>query len=178
MKKIIISIVLLFSVCGSAFGIYNYIKNMKELEALRSSTWTVDEVKDMTVQGMTIDNDSLMTDALTALIIRKIENGNADCSLGMKISDSQIDMGNLKTLMVRISNGDLSITDTLGNTEIDGHSISGSLHFTGEEILKVSTQSEETLQYILSLCKKEELKIEVNPDFGNGETEWLPTNYK
>ena len=78
---------------------------------------------------MAIDNDSLFTDALYALLEKKIDDGNLQASLKIKISDTSIDLKNLKKMLIKISNGTVEVSDSLKIIKREPHTILCRLDF-------------------------------------------------
>lgn len=176
MKKAIIAIVLLLILgAGGYFG-YRYYENKKIVDEINSNVWSVEEINNIKMVEMTIDNDSLFTDALYALLEKKIEDRNLQTSLDIKIKDTSIDLNKLKKMLIKISNGTTEVSDSLIITKKAPHTIFGRLVFNAGDLDTTETGKSNVVQLLEDLYTRHNLEVSIHPYFSKLETNWIKTS--
>lgn len=173
MKKAIIAItLLLLSGVGGFFG-YRYYQDKKMVDMINSNVWTVNEMSNLKLVEMTIDNDSLFTDALYALLEKKVEDKNLQASIDIKIKDTSIDLNKLKKMLIKISNGTTEVSDSLIITKKAPHTIIGRLEFNAGEIDTTENGRTNVIQLLEDLYTRNNLQVSIHPYFNQRETSWI-----
>ena len=173
MKKAIIAITLLLAIAAGAFFGYRFYEDKKIADSYNANTWTVEEMGNFKLVEMAIDNDSLFTDALYALLEKKIDDGNLQASLKIKISDTSIDLKNLKKMLIKISNGTVEVSDSLKIIKREPHTILCRLDFNVATTDSTENRKTNILQLIENLYTRENLDVSVHPFFDKHETDWV-----
>lgn len=176
MKKAIIAIILLLSLgTGGYFG-YRYYENKKMVDEINSNIWTVNEMSNLKLVEMTIDNDSLFTEALYALLEKKLEDRNLQASIDFKIKDTSIDLNKLKKMLIKISNGTIEVSDSLIIDKREPHNISGKLAFNAGELDTTGIDKAKVLQLLEDLYTRNNIEVSIHPFFNERETSWIKTS--
>lgn len=170
MKKALFAVVLLLLCAGGGYGVYHYMKHKEEVKNIQANKWTIERMDKMSLQGIAIDNDSLITNALDALLTKKIQDKELNGTLLLTLCSSDIDFSAIKNLSIKISNNATSITDTLQLSPTANKKADCELTLTSENI--AADKAETVLQFIEDIYTRNNITIEVKPDFGNGYTEW------
>lgn len=181
MKKAVIAIIILLVCAGGIFALYKYL-DQQHKNSNTSTTgqekWQVEEFGKLNIAGMTIDNDSLLTEALEALLTQKIQDKKLDGSIDLTISNTVADLEDLTCILIRITNGDISLQDSLHAVNEKGaHEVHGTLKIASAN-LDSTKQAEEILDFLKDLYKKEDLKVSINPQFGEDSEEWEEISIK
>lgn len=173
MRKAVIAIILLIVTGVGAYFGYDFYKQKKLEDEINSNKWSVEEMGNLNLVEMTIDNDSLFTDALYALLTKKLEDGDLPASLELKINDSSTDLSSLEKILIRISNKNYMVSDSLTIEKKEPHSLYGKLRLNIAKIDSTNTDKSELIHFIENLYTLENIEISIKPYLKKYEVGWI-----
>lgn len=173
MKKAFIAITLLIVTGVGAYFGYDLYKQKKLEDEINSNKWTVEEMGNLNLVEMTIDNDSLFTDALYALLTKKLEDGDLPASLEFKINDSSTELSSLEKILIRISDKNYIVSDSLIIEKKEPHSLYGKLKLNIAKIDSTNSDKSGLIHFIENLYTLENIEISIKPYLKKYEVGWI-----